>query len=246
MQVIICTLIFILHQKITDMDKLTSSPRRSFLQKLAAGAATLGLMSIPPAIKAAPSLLEDPGSEADEWFKKIHGKHRIVFDATRPHEMMPFVWPKVFLLTNQATGTPVKENNVVVVLRHDGIPYAFNDSMWAKYNFGEVFKADDPKTKAPSTRNPFANPQPGDFNVPGVGPVQIGINDLQKDGVMFCVCDMAMTVYSAVVAGMRKEDAAMVKKDWIANLLPGVQVVPSGVWAIGRAQEHGCAYCFAG
>jgi len=28
--------------------------------------------------------------------------------------------------------------------------------------------------------------------------------------------------------------------------LPGIQPVPSGVWAIGRAQEHGCAYCFAG
>jgi len=37
-----------------------------------------------------------------------------------------------------------------------------------------------------------------------------------------------------------------VKKDWVANLLPGIQVVPSGVWAVGRAQEHKCAYVFAG
>jgi intracellular sulfur oxidation DsrE/DsrF family protein len=29
-------------------------------------------------------------------------------------------------------------------------------------------------------------------------------------------------------------------------LLPGVQVVPSGVWAVGRAQEKGCGYCYAG
>jgi intracellular sulfur oxidation DsrE/DsrF family protein len=37
-----------------------------------------------------------------------------------------------------------------------------------------------------------------------------------------------------------------VKKEWVAGLLPGIQIVPSGVWAIGRAQEKGCAYCFAG
>jgi intracellular sulfur oxidation DsrE/DsrF family protein len=29
-------------------------------------------------------------------------------------------------------------------------------------------------------------------------------------------------------------------------LIPGVQVVPSGVLAVARSQEKGCAYCFAG
>jgi intracellular sulfur oxidation DsrE/DsrF family protein len=54
-----------------------------------------------------------------------------------------------------------------------------------------------------------------------------------------------MTVFSAVVAGQINQDAATVKKEWLAGLLPGVQPVPSGVWAVGRAQEHGCSYCFA-
>jgi intracellular sulfur oxidation DsrE/DsrF family protein len=43
--------------------------------------------------------------------------------------------------------------------------------------------------------------------------------------------------------GLRPED---VKKDWIDNLLPGVQVVPSGVVAVNGAQARGCSYCFAG
>lgn len=229
------------------MDKTkNTSPRREFLGNVAAGAAALGLLSIPSSIKAAPSLFQDPASDADEWFKKVKGKHRIVFDVTRPNEVMPFAWPKVFLLTNEKTGTPAKENSVVVVLRHDGIPYAFEDRIWEKYKFGEVFKADDPKTKTASLRNPFWKPKTGDFAIPGIGNVQIGINELQSDGVMFCVCDMAMTVFSAVVAKGMNLDAADVKKDWVGGLLPGIQVVPSGVWAVGRAQEHGCAYCFAG
>jgi len=170
----------------------------------------------------------------------------MVFDVTKPHDVLPFAWPKVFLMTNEMTGTPANENNAVVVLRHDAIGYAFNDALWAKYNFGEFFKAEDPLTKKPATRNPFSNPKPGDYKVPGIGPVQIGINELQAAGVKFCVCEVAMTVNSNVMAEKIKKDAAEIRKDWMAGLLPGVQPVPSGVWAVGRAQEHGCAYCFAG
>ena len=63
---------------------------------------------------------------------------------------------------------------------------------------------------------------------------------------MFGVCDVALTVYSGAVAEAMKLEAADVKKDWVANLLPGIQPMPSGIWAIGRAQEHGCSYVFAG
>jgi hypothetical protein len=57
---------------------------------------------------------------------------------------------------------------------------------------------------------------------------------------------VALTVYSGVVAKKMNGDAAAVKADWVAGLFPGIQVVPSGVWAVNRAQEHGCTYCFAG
>jgi intracellular sulfur oxidation DsrE/DsrF family protein len=39
-------------------------------------------------------------------------------------------------------------------------------------------------------------------------------------------------------------DAA--KKEWLAHIIPGTTVVPSGVLALGRAQEKGCTYCYAG
>lgn len=225
-----------------------SSPRRKFISSLAAGAAAISIAAIanPLQLQAQPKEKEDPSDDADAWFNKINGKHRIVFDATKPNDLMPFAWPKVFLLTNAATGTPEDKNSVVVILRHEAIPYALNNDLWAKYKFGEMFKIDDPKTKEPSVRNPFWQPAADDFKVPGIGAVQIGINDLQKSGVMFCACNMALTVYSAAVAQQTNADAATIKKEWMDGVLPGVQVVPSGVWAVGRAQEHGCAYCFAG
>jgi intracellular sulfur oxidation DsrE/DsrF family protein len=115
-----------------------------------------------------------------------------------------------------------------------------------KYNLGEVFKVNDMATNASSVRNAFWQPKDGDFKLPGVGNVAIGINQLQDSGVMFAVCNMALTVFSAAVAEKMNMDAKTVYNDWKAAVLPGIQVVPSGVWAVGRAQEHGCAYCFAG
>lgn len=226
---------------------MKKNERRSFLKQVTAGAAVLGagMFSAPFQLSAADFSAADL-SDADEWFKQIKGKHRIVFDVTQPHDVLPFAWPKVFLLTNEATGTPAKDCSVVVILRHEAIPYALNNPLWEKYKLGEVFKIEDAKTKAPAVRNAFWQPQPGDFTVPGLGQVQIGINELQANGVMFGACDMAMTVYSAAIAGQTKQDPADVKKEWVAGLLPGIQPMPSGVWAVGRAQEHGCAYCFAG
>lgn len=227
----------------------STSPRRAFIGTLAAGAATIGLASLSPLRASALSLQEtgdennEPGSP-DEWFNKIKGKHRIVFDVTAPHEIFPFAWPRVFLMTNGKTGSPEKDCGVVVILRHNAIPYAFESKLWEKYKFGEVFKVDDPATKSPSVRNPFWQPKKGEFKVPGIGEVAIGINELQQSGVMFCVCDAAMTVFSAALAEKMSMDPAEVKKEWAASLLPKIQVVPSGVWAVGRAQEHQCSYCF--
>ena len=82
---------------------------------------------------------------------------------------------------------------------------------------------------------------PGDYSIPGIGNVQIGINELQDSGVMFCVCAMAINVNSTIIAQNMKLNAEDVKKDLLSGILPGIQVVPSGVWAVGRAQEHGCA-----
>ena len=228
-------------------DSKTKADRRRFLGTLASGAAALSLATIPSInLHAEDHFVSGNSDDPDAWFNKVKGKHRIVFDAPKPHEIMPFAWPKVFLLTNAATGSQEKDCGVVVVLRHSAIGYAFESRLWEKYKFGEVFEAEDPKTKKPSTRNPFWKPEKGDFKIPGFGEVEIGINELQASGVMFCVCNAAMTVFSNVIAGMNNMSADDVMKDFRSGLLPGIQIVPSGVWAVGRAQEHGCQYCFAG
>jgi hypothetical protein len=54
------------------------------------------------------------------------------------------------------------------------------------------------------------------------------------------VCNLALTSMSNAVAqkmGMKPQD---VKKEWIAGMFPGLQVIPSGVVAINAAQARGC------
>src|SRR5215207_9582086 len=181
---------------------LQSTSRRKFLGTLATGAATISAASLAPISAGAKKISDNfyDDQDPDAWFKQIKGKHRIVFDATKPHEIFPFVWPLVFLMTNEATGTASKDSSVVVVLRHDAIPYAFEDRLWTKYNFGEMFKAKKPFTEENAVKNDFWKPAAGTFKVPGIGVVPIGINELQESGVMFCVCNAAITVYTAAAA----------------------------------------------
>ena len=230
-----------------ESNELTTH-RRGFLGSLATGAVAMGIatLSTPLQTLAKNAPLSTNPDDPDEWFKKIKGKHRIVFDVPAPNEMMPFAWPRVFLMTNELTGTAEKDTNAVVIFRHSAIPFAMEDRLWAKYKFGDVFKVLDPATKASAVRNAFWKPKPGDFQIPGLGAVNIGINELQDSGVMFCACNVALTVYSAAIAQGMGLNAADVKNDFMSGILPGIRVVPSGVWAVGRAQEHGCAYCFAG
>jgi hypothetical protein len=248
----VCTFLIIhkLNQFIMKSQKEPGNEsRREFIGSIASNAALLSIATALAPLKSSAENFVPPGNDlkdADAWFAKVKGKHRVAYDCTQPHELFPFAWPRVFLLTNAATGSPESDCGVVVVLRHAAICYAMESSLWAKYNFGEVFKANDPKTNKPSTRNPFWKPAPGDFQVPGIGPVAIGINELQDSGVMFCVCDAAITVYSAVVAEGMKKDPKEVRAEWVNGIFPGIQPVPSGVWALGRAQEKGCAYIFAG
>lgn len=217
-----------------------NSSRRAFVGSLAAGAGMLA--GLPSSLAAVPSTDPSVYADAEEWFKKIKGKHRIVYDASEPHDGMPIIWSWVFYKTNNQTGSPDNDLTAMVVLRHNAIPFAMKDDLWAKYKFGEVFKINDRTTQAAAVRNPYYDPKDGDFPLPGID----GIQKLQSRGALFCVCDMALTVYSGFVAKAANLNPEEVKKDWVSGVHPGVQIVPSGVWAIGRAQEKGCAYCYAG
>lgn len=220
------------------------SNRRRFLGKLTAGAAALGITSLVDPFRLAAQPLAAPGADSksfDAWLGKIKGKHRQVFDCMMPEGGIPLAWARIFLMTNKAVGVPDNDCTAVVVLRHESIPLAMESRLWEKYKFGEVFKINDESMKAPATKNMFWKPAEGSLPIPGMG-----VNELLDSGVLVGVCDMALTFYSKHIADQMKISADECKKDWVSGVFPGIEIVPSGVLAINRAQENGCTYCWAG
>jgi hypothetical protein len=221
------------------MPDLTASTtgRRGFLGGIAAVAAAAGLSGALPSRVAAENAhgegTLDPALDA--WFGRITGKHRIIFDAPEPNSGMVGIWPRVYLNSMQATYPGPA--TAVIILRHAAIPLAMGDPLWAKYHLGEMFSVKD--GDVPATRNPYAT-------ITGLPIPGLGIAELLKSGVLVGACDVALTVYSSGAAKKMGLDPDVVKKEWIAGLLPGVQVVPSGVLGVAHSQELGCVYCFAG
>ncbi len=223
------------------MNSVQKNPRRDFLSKIASGAA-VSVPALLASFDAQATFSSDFIEDVDHWFSKIKGKHRMVYDASEPHDGFPIAWAWVFYKTNNMTGTPDSELTAMVVLRHKAVGLALNDAMWEKYKFGEAFKINDSMAKAPAIRNIYNVATEPFWTSKGIE----GIKELSARGVMFCVCDMALTNQSGNFAKSMNLKPEDVKSEWMNNLLPGVQPVPSGVWAIGRAQEKGCGYCYAG
>ena len=69
---------------------------------------------------------------------------------------------------------------------------------------------------------------------------------LQKRGVVFTVCGMALRRRANEAAQRSGAAPETVRQQWRAGLLPGVIEVPAGVVAVNRTQERGFSYVYAG
>ncbi|RIA09503.1 hypothetical protein OE09_1341 [Flavobacteriaceae bacterium MAR_2010_72] len=224
------------------MKTSNNNSRRQFIGALALGAtaSTMAALANPlhtEDLKFSPKQM----TAADDWFKNIKGSHRVVYDGSTPHMGLPIVWNWAFYLTNNETGSPDSDITAMTVIRHTAIGFALEDRLWAKYNLGKFFEIKD-YTNDFAVRNPVYEPKDGDYPINGPE----GIKRLQERGAMFCVCNLALKVYSGFIAQGMSLNGDNVYKDFISGILPGVKVVPSGVWALERAQQNGCGYIFAG
>lgn len=211
------------------------SGRRTFLGQLAgtAGAMVAGA-ALPGALGATPAV---GSADADHWLDGLKGKYRQVFDTFGIDDGFGLAYAATFLNTQG----PKPDAGAVVVLRHAGFPLALGDAIWAKYKLGEAMNVKDPATGAIAVKNPFLRPKPGVLLTD-----DMAIDKLLTRGVVFGGCNVALQVLSGRMAGNAKVTAEVALKEWTAGLIPGITIVPSGVWAVNRAQVAGCTYCSAG
>ncbi len=213
----------------TDLKQALVTARRGFFTRIA-GVMALGAAGFVPTASSAEVEAED----GPDWPGKLTGRHKQVVDAYEINEGFPLAFVLNFLEPNKsATG--------VIILRHEAFPLALNHAMWEKYKIGEAEKINDPETKAAAVKNPYFEPKPGVLRND-----KTAIDKLLARGVVFGACNLALRGHArrlAKNAGVTADEAA---KEFVANIIPGITVIPSGVWGVNRAQETGCTYCAGG
>ena len=227
------------------MSAISAEPteRRGFLQRLAAAAVALtatgwGALHAQGSTSRAAAR---PGTlpKDDAWVGRIRGKHRQVIDAVTANDGFAAAYAANIVDGYKATHKVANANiTPVIVFRHFAMPLVLNDELWAKYKIGEFLKINDPKTNAPATRNPFKD------NVP----LHEGMTyvSMAQGPYVIVACNLALTVLSSMMANNAGVTAEQAKQEWTAGVIPGVALAPSGVYAVSRAQENGCQYCYGG
>jgi hypothetical protein len=215
----------------TSRERDPLAARRSFLGRVG-GTAFLTLAAL--ASRQSHAQVAAAGADGPNWPGALNGRHRQVVDAYEVNSGFPLAFAHTFLAPNQSA-------SAVVVLRHGAFPLALADAMWDKYKIGESFKIMDPETKAPAKKNPFLHPKAGVLLVD-----DMALDRLLARGVVFGACNIALMVQSKTLAGNAGVSADDAAKEWAANIVAGVTVIPSGTWGINRAQEAGCTYCAGG
>jgi intracellular sulfur oxidation DsrE/DsrF family protein len=227
------------------MNEVPAPKRREFIGKVAAGAVALGLGGSISQAFASPSMHSDV-TPSDKWLGSVTGKHRQFFDMPNHENGMGLLHVRNYLNTLRDTYS-VKNPAATAVVSLYGMStlMGFNDAMWTKYNLGTVLKVMD-AAKNPATTNVFAAAPAGATTLAVSGaplgiPADTSIAALQQRGAVFIMCNNAFNLWMGLLAGDKAADA---RKDFEANMLPGVFLVPAMVVAINQAQMHGCSYMY--
>lgn len=222
--------------------------RRSFLSRLGiglTGGAALGAAGVAPV-----QAQTDEGGRwqparhpSDDWFDQIPGRHRFVFDTISADGVsLALTFINNYLnASDSGYGLKDKDHAVVLILRHRSTPFAFNNAIWGKHGVAITQRSqyNDPITNRPPKVNVFAAPP---------DPAQRGrrgLSDVIGRGVQLAVCGVSARNYAGTIAEAAGGTADQVYNEIAGNLLQNARIVPAGIIAVNRAQEHGysLAYC---
>ncbi len=226
------------------MSESPLSPRREFLGKLAAGAVALGLTGTVPTAFAAARRARSDVTPSDKWLTAVTGKHRQFFDMPSHGNGVGLIHVRNYLNTLRDTYHVNHPDATAVVSLYGGTTLlGFNDAMWKKYGLGTVLKVMD-GSNAAATSNVFYAAPAGAASLSLTGapipvPADTSISALQQRGAVFLLCNSAFNLWMGLLGGAK---SAELRKDFEANMLPGIFLVPAMVVAVNQAQMHGCSY----
>lgn len=214
-----------------------SLARRKFVARLGAA---FGLVSATGATLQAAPFQTSPEARwqgakhpADAWYDNIPGVHRFVFDTISPEGLSRAMGFANTFLEASKSGYGLKDSDaaIILIVRNRSTRFGYNDAMWAKY--GKQFSQQldnfvDPKTKEVPIVNIHAT-------------TGGNMNKLVQRGAQVAVCEVATHGVANSLARALDGNGDEIFKELSANLVPSARLVPAGIVAVNRAQEHGYA-----
>ena len=229
--------------------------RRSFLSRVGAGAAAFGAAfgaastaqaQSAPGPAAAANGWQPARHAEDDWFEQTTAKHRFFIDMTTPDALGQALFFARNVFVANASGYRLTDADIaqIICVRHQSTGFAFTDAMWAKYGAALSERAGgfvDPKTKQVPTTNLYQATGYGD----ALRNSGVTLDALLKRGVRLAVCAMATRAAASLIAQRSGATVDDIFKELTEHLVPNSHMVPAGIVAVNRAQEHGYTFSYA-
>jgi intracellular sulfur oxidation DsrE/DsrF family protein len=225
--------------------------RRSFLSQVGTGVTTVVGASLAGGValeaQSAGNGRRQPSHHTqDEWLDKIAGQHRFIMDTTTPDGFgSAILYANNFLTTSQnAYGLKDADSAVVIVARHFSTVFAYNDTIWAKYGagFSQRLNFLDSQTK----QAPKINVYNSAAHVATLPSFNTTLDTVLKRGVHLAVCQMATRFFAMGIAEATGGNADTIYNELASNVVANSHMVPAGIVAVSRAQEHGYTFSAVG
>lgn len=222
----------------------STTGRRDALKHLAGGA--IALASLGAAACAAPAQtistaptaippVSGPGNWDMSWLQRINKRRRMVFDTSDVSDGMGIGFVAAYLQgAADAYGDP--DASTVLVHRHASVSIVLNDEMWKRIGLGETHKIKDSKGEFVQ-KNPFLSKNQSNQEF-----AEGTLDKLMEKGTIVVACNRALTARAFTLANKEKISRDEARKQLFAAIIPGVYVVPNGVFGVCAAQEAGCGY----
>jgi hypothetical protein len=177
------------------------------------------------------------------WVERVRGDARAVFDVPTPGEgegvWRAERWREDY---QEVYGAAQSELTAVLVIRHEAIPLIMDDDYWRRFGVGEKLRIREHGTKKWAESNPVSSSRDGAPTADD----RYTLQHFMASGGIVLACHLAFS--GRIVADFRKSDKLSgdeAEARAREHVLPGVILQPSGIFAVLRAQQAGCAYVVA-
>jgi intracellular sulfur oxidation DsrE/DsrF family protein len=177
----------------------------------------------------------------DRWISRL-GKYRTAYDSPEIQSGAALDYAASAMQGyREALGTNDTGFTPVLILRHNASAMTLSDAMWDRVALGEYSKLKDPTTGETTKRNPFIRFNKDDKH--SMVDEDTALDVLMTRGVIVMACNNAL---KGVAGMLRKKEpqftAVTALQEVHRHVLPGVFVMPNGIFAVSATQDAGCHY----